>query len=225
MKSILTPMIIVVMLFISGCDAKYYKGIKSFEEDSGEGYKTITVITDYYGFSLEYPTFYEKKRPRNIYPEWTIPNTLVSFRAPKANHEVMVVSGDRFKTVTSEYIPAHIAVQLYDPTANSSIKARPASEILNDRLEGQARWENYKLIERSPIIVSGVEGEYVEWEVDWVTLFANKSNEPRLEYKWQVLFDHKGMRWEISALSSGSDLKDRIEADFHHVVKTFKILD
>ncbi|MFC2020568.1 hypothetical protein ACFLU1_02060 [Chloroflexota bacterium] len=226
LKSILALMVIVALIPMSGCDSEYYRGIESSEEDSGEGYKTITVVTDYYSFSFEYSTFYERWRPENLHPEWTIPATVVSLVAPKASREVVVPSGsDDIKIVTSQYIPGNISVYVYDLTADNSIEPLSATESLNETLEDWSRHDDFKLIERSQVMVSGMEAEYAEWELEWFSLSAKKSDEPPLEYNWQVLFSYEGLRWRIDAISFGPELREQIETDFKHVVKTFKILD
>ncbi len=213
---------------ITGCgsDAKYYEGVESSVVDVNEEYKLITVTTEYYSYSFEYSTYYIQKKPKNIRPEWEIPDGVTSLLAPNAEVDLVIPSDSKsVRSVKTSYTPAYISIHTYDPTFNGSESPRTSSETLTWRLEGEAKWENYKLIERYPLEVSGIVGDFAHWEVDWFNLFAEQSDEPPLEYRWQVLFDYKNFIWVIEASSLGPDYRDRIEADFHHTIETFKILD
>ncbi|MFC2003978.1 hypothetical protein ACFLUK_00315 [Chloroflexota bacterium] len=228
-RLLLSVLVIVSLMTSPGC--RRFKsindeGIESFIEDAGEGYKTITVITEQYSFSFEYSTFYEKVGPEVIDPEFTIPDTFVSFRAPETQVKLIAPSGkDDIKTVTTSFIPAHIAVHIYDPTFNGQSPSYNSTDRMNKHLEGESGHDNFKLIDRKLITVAGIEADYAKWEVGWFNLFAEKSDEPPLEYRWNVYFDYKGLIWWIKALSSGPEYRDRIDADFEHILETFKILD
>ena len=223
--SLVLSLLPVFPLSISGCDSEA-EGIDSYLEDSKEGYKIITVVTDEYSFSFEYSTYYSE-RVKNIHPEYERACSIVELLVPKATVDLIVPAGDSgLKTVSASYRPAYIAVYVSDSTLNNKRAGVTATERLNGRLKSEEdKWDNFKLIEHSTIIVSGIEGDYAEWEVDWFNLFANKSDEPPLEYRRQVSFDFKGLIWKIEALSLGPELKDQIKADFEHILETFEIFD
>ncbi|MFC1920700.1 hypothetical protein ACFLYQ_03130 [Chloroflexota bacterium] len=213
-------------MFITSCTPEKYKGIESVIEDTGEGYKTITVIYEHYSYSFEYSTFYELRRPERRELDWTIPETYMDLRAPEAKVDLVVPAGsDKVKTRTATFIPASISVYIYDPTNDGKSATYNATHNLNYRLEKEAKFDNFNLIERSPINLSGIKGEYAEWEVGWFNLFPKNDGESPMEYRWEVIFDYKNQIWWIEGLSSGSAYRERIDADFKHVIETFKILE
>jgi len=226
--SLLIVLSILVLISAPGCTKPdtSSKGIEFYEEDTGEGYITMTVITDNYSFSFEYSTFYERREPRNTRPEYTLTHTYTFLTAPKAKVDLVLPSGsNKVRTRTVTFIPASIVIDIYDPTLDGRIESYNSTERMNKHLVGEADFDNFRLIERSLITVSGIEAEYAEWEVGWFNLFPKTSGEPPLEYRWSIYFDHKDMIWWIRGLSSGPEYKDRIKADLDHIVKTFKILD
>ena len=227
LRPILT-VLIIVPLILSGCIFEHarYKNIDSIIEDSGEGYKTVTVTTERFSFSFEYSNFYELTRPEKSDLNWEVPSVYTDLRVPEAKVDVVLPSGkDDVRTASATFTPASIGIGIFDSSRNGERASYNATHFMNFQLEREASWDNFKLLERSPVTISGIDGEYAAWEVDWVGLFPKTDGDPPLEYRWYAVFDYKGQIWRIDGISSGPEYRDRIDSDFHHVLETFKILD
>lgn len=217
LKSILKSLVcltVVASLLLIGCIF------------SNNGFGTVEVNKEHYHFSFEYSTYYKKNGPKTIDPDWDIPGVSIGLLAPKAYVDLFVPADkDSTKAITASYTPANISVFIYDPTLNGQEPSYNGTDRMNIQLGNAAERNYFKLIERSKITVSGIEGDYAEYLEENINLFAEKSDKPRLERHWQIYLYHDDLIWSISALSQLEELDDKIRADFDHVVNTFKILD
>ena len=98
-----------------------------------------------------------------------------------------------------------------------------AADEIESVLEDEAKWANFQLLERSPITVSGVEGELVVYLVDKLMPIPVEDGK-NLEYVRAVYFDYNDLTWEIVA-KCNQEIMEQVIADFEHIVETFKILD
>lgn len=182
---------------------------------SPNSYKTMTVKNRIANFSFEYRRFYNVAGPDVV----SSPDlTYVQLLAPKKKVP-MIVPGEGGKLTTSsvDYVPASIEV--------SASKTAPVSA--NDRVDQvlatQAKWPNYKFLERSPVVVSGIAGELVTYEVDWFGLFPrSQDDKPKLKHVVEAHFGTGGLNWTLVA-ESEPETAQVTRTDFDHVVQTFKI--
>lgn len=98
-------------------------------------------------------------------------------------------------------------------------------------LEADILWsadtfEDYQILERSPVSVAGVEGEQV------ISSYTAEHDDPHADYFMKegltvnrdIYFDHNGFIWEITMMSI-EEMAEADEAVWEHILKTFKILD
>jgi hypothetical protein len=190
--------------------------------NSNDGYRSLTVENELCHFSLDYSTYYELEGP--MYDiEHTIPATWVHFGAPKKYVDMVVpADDDSIRTVSVSYVPASIRIDVYDPSPSSTAPQNALGRI-EGTLSDHAKWDNFELLERSPVTVSGIEGELIYYVTDWVGLFPSTEG-PKLEYIKQVFFDYDGLIWNIKAMSR-MEIDHRVMDDFEHLIETFQILD
>ena len=135
-------------------------------DSSNKGYKSITVENELCSFSFQYPAYYELHGP------WTdldriIPSTdiLLSAQIESEPVEVPDLDSGEIKTVIGHRSPSGISIEVYNPSQYESAP-QTAQERIEGTLAGGASWTNFKLLERSPITVSGVEGEMIVYLID-----------------------------------------------------------
>lgn len=221
-----TVMLLVAIVALSGCDI-LHKGYTT--QKSPEGYISLTVDNELAHYFIEYPAYYDRAGPR-LDMDWLAPFTSVELLAPKKHRDIIIPDPpkNKVKTVSAEYVPASILVYIFDPSKNDYFSYSHASgeyilhsytskTFAENVLSGEAKWEHFKLMERSPVMVSGIEGEMIVYETDW-SLFGTK-----LQYVRMVLFDYDGLIWRITGKAE-MELVDQMKADFDHVLETFKIL-
>ncbi len=98
-----------------------------------------------------------------------------------------------------------------------------AADRIEKVLEGLPIWENFKLLEHSPVTVSGMEGEIIVYLVDKLMPIPVEDGK-NLEYVRAVYFDYDDLTWEITA-KCNQEIKDQVKADFDHIIETFQILE
>ena len=189
--------------------------------DSTEGeYRTFTECNEMCSFSFEYSTYYEKP---DVHRDLSDEGHWIAFylKAPPKSLELIVpdTANDTVRTVTSSYAPAYIHVMIIRPEENSD----NAESRVDSTISHLARWENYELFDRSPITVSGIEGELIYYLVDWL-LPVPTGEGPGLKYVREVYFDYDGLIWWLEAISE-LEMVDQVKADFEHLLETFQILD
>jgi len=90
-----------------------------------------------------------------------------------------------------------------------------------------------KVLERSPVVISGISGELVvstydlySHRIPWPDpVFKGAPQGPELiEISREVYFDNNGFAWYIR-MTSTEEVAEEAKADFEHVINTFKILD
>ncbi len=188
---------------------------------SREGYRNLTVKNELVHYSVEYPASYDRAGPRVDYQSG--PLTSVTFLAPQKRIDIVVPSPveNEVKTVSAEYVPASIKILVWEPygppnTPNSS------SEYVENILSRGARLEYFRLLERSPITVSGIPGEMIYFVDEW-GLLAPKDEGVKLKFTRVVYFDCDGLIWRIDS-EAEEEMLDEVNAYFDYVLQTFKIL-
>ena len=121
--------------------------------------------------------------------------------------------GGKPDTVSLEYVPAYIGVAAYNPAASGL----SAAERIERVLYTEARWPDFKLLERSNVIVAGIQAELIAYQ-------TNQIVGPPVVYMADVYFDYGGFTWAFD-VKADLDLAETVRADFDHVLQTFKILE
>lgn len=184
-------------------------------------YESITVENELCSYSLTYPSIYEKQL-RNLF-DWDIPFSDLSLEGPISiqeaeifdpdTGEIKIVSGKRGTSV----IRIHIAnFKGYFGETYS------ATDKIASVLEDEAKWANFELLNRAPLMVSGVEGEVIEYLVDMLMPIP-KEDGKNLWYFCAVYFDYNGLTWVIEAQCI-QELKEQVKADFDYIVASFVII-
>jgi len=205
-----TIIIITSVNLPAGCD-------KSFD-----GYKKITINNELGSYSLEYPSHYEKNVWDNL--EFKVPYTYLIFEGPvrKETMDVFDPETGEIKKVTGERGTSEISVHVsnFKEYYGEYYSGAYFFKIL---LEGEAKWENFQLIERSPITVSDVEGELIVYLVDKLMPIPVEDGK-NLEYVRAAYFDYNELTWRIVA-KCNQDIQEEVTVYFNHLIETFEILE
>jgi hypothetical protein len=200
----------------TGCSCGY-------TEIESDGVRILTVTRDHYSFSVEYSTFYQRKGPNYITDGRAIPSISIDLAAPQKTMPLLYpVNEDELETVTVTYTPAVIGIHIYAPHDSPNF-SQSAIERLENDISDSSKWENFELLERYPVTVSGVEGELIAYVIDWFLPFAEGEG-PKLQYHRAVYFDYNGLIWTIEATTE-MEMVDQVKADFEHIIETFEILE
>ncbi len=213
MKFTLIPLAFIIVAFSwlnVGCDG------------SNSEFKEVTIKNELGHYSFEYPSHYNKKVWDNL--EFKVPYTHLILEGPVITEEVEIfdpetgdierVTGERGTSSISVYISNF---KIYYGESYSSV------DYIERLLEGEAEWENFQLLERSPITVSGVEGELIVYLVDKLMPIPVEDGK-NLEYVRAVYFDYNDLTWEIIA-KCNEDIQGEVTTHFNHIIETFKILE
>ena len=166
------------------------------------GYVLETLTKRDISFSFEYPVGYEKSDPN--------PYDTAGSSADVVGERYLALYND---TKTSK----QINIQLWIPTSDyPSAKARLDYYASNIENVGQ----NPEITERSPLSVAGIDGE----KLVYTYLLEDSTDMPNRINCWIVAFEGKGQIWFIS-MGTNMLETDEAQADFEHLINTFKILD
>jgi hypothetical protein len=202
---------IMLLLLVIGCNGS--PGV----------YKTVVVKSELCYYSFEYSGNYEKDGPRTELDR-TIPYTVLYLVAPAINEtaEVLDRNSGKIETVVGKRSPAGFTFDVYNP-----VKYESAPQTSQERIErtivGNQSWENFSLLERSSISVSGIKGEIITYLVDRLMPIPVE-NGKKLEYVRAVYFDYDGLLWVIE-VKCKEEISQQVKADFDHIIQSFKILE
>lgn len=178
---------------------------------SDDSYKTMNVKTKIASFSFEYRAYYrDVEGPEvfdgdSVYVNIMASKKEMSFPNPEP--------GGKPGTVLLEYVPAYIGVAAY----NQEGSGPSAAERIERVLSTEAKWPDFKLLERSAVTVDGIQGELIAYQ-------TNEIIGPPVVYMANVYFDYGEFTWSFDA-GADLDLAETVRADFDHVLQTFKILE
>jgi hypothetical protein len=172
------------------------------------GYREFIFREDNAHFSFEYPASYSKP-----YVDMTGLPELVSgetHRLIQDGEKVSVFSVMGFVILNPEYYSTNV----------SALLEKDLREY-----ESGFNYLEFKLLERSQISVSGIQGEQIIFSHMWKPEgYIGQKGEP---YPWRgrtVYFYSNGAIWEYY-LDSPLSTADQANADFEHILQTFKILE
>lgn len=208
--------LLAAMGALNGCNI-FHRGYTI--QRLSDGYIGLTVENESAHFYIEYPSYYDDRDgPSQFSRKGEIPSTSVTLLAQKKRENIVVPDPpkNKVKTVSAEYVPASILVHVFAP--RPSLNLHTSEDYIENRLSREARWEHFKLLERSPVTVSGVEGEMIVYVVDW---FLPRPQE--VKYIKSVYFDYDGLIWNIEG-EAEMEMVDQMKADFDYILETFKIL-
>jgi len=207
---VIIPVLIACIFLFPGCGTPL----------SDDDYKTMVVKSDVAGFSFEYRAYYHDIGGPYVVEEsdFTFTYVYVLARAKKktmANPE----PGGKGNPVAMSYVPASINVSASNQLLMQSKYSWTASERIEKSISSWSRWENYKLLERTTVVVAGIEAEMIVYEID--SIFSSWP----LEYHIEIAFDREGICWDIEATCRDTDLREMLVQDVEHVISTFEILE
>lgn len=185
-------------------------------------YKKITIENELCSFSLEYPAHYDKDFREVL--DFNIPFIYLLLDGPvvKETAEVFDPDSGSIKTVVGERGSSSINVIISNYKVYHG-ESYTATDRIEAVLKGMVKWENFQLLERSPITVSGVEGELIVYLVDKLMPVPVEDGK-NLEYVRAAYFDYNDLTWEIVA-KCNQDIQEEVTGYFNHIIGTFEILE
>lgn len=182
---------------------------------SDNDYKTMTVKNRIAHFSFEYRAYYHDIEGPRVVESATYRFTFVHIFSPQKERKVANPEpGSKGEGIDMSYTPAFMDVR----AADASFYHSPASTRIENSLNSWTRWENFKLLERSPVVVAGIEAELIAYQID--SIFPTWP----LEYHIEISFDYGGLQWDIEA-NTDLDMQEMLRSDVEHIIATFKIIE
>lgn len=208
MKNIYILLVSLILVALTSC------------QGSDNDYKTMVVKNRIASFSFEYRSYYRDKEGPDIVerPDFQYAYVYMLTRAKErtmANPE----PGGKGKPVAMSYVPASIHILVDNKFLLHSKYSPTAHERIENSISSWSKWKHFKLMERSKVMVAGIEAELIAYEID--SIFSSWP----LEYCVEIAFDHEGLCWEIEATSRDPELHEVVRQDVEHLIATFKILE
>jgi hypothetical protein len=194
----------------------------AFPQFSCSPFKQIKIENELGSYSLEYRSLYKREIRDNL--KFNPPYAHLILEGPiKAEEaEVFDPNTGKIRTVAGKRVTSSITVTISNYKSYFG-EAYSAADKIENVLEDEAEWANYKLLERSPLTVSGVQGEMIVYLVDKLMPIPREDGK-NLEYVRAVFFDYNNLTWEIEA-KCNQEIQDQVKADFDHIIQTFVILE
>jgi hypothetical protein len=185
-------------------------------------YNQITIKNELGAYSFEYSSKYSKEVADDL--EFDIPFTHLILDGPVKNETTEIIDPEsgEIKTVTGRRGTSSIEVGISNYKVHYG-ESYDAAFRISKELEGAKKWDNFKLINRYSVLVSGIEGEIIEYLIDKLMPIPVEDGN-NLWYCLEVFFDYNGLVWSIKARGN-QEIREELKADFDHIVETFKILD
>jgi hypothetical protein len=183
-------------------------------------YQMFTARNTFCSFSVEYPsTFDHTDGPRlDVQEEYFS----VGFAFPEKEYQMVdpALDGKNAGAVTVYHTPAYISIFI-----SKSDRGFTAKTLVEDYLDKESSWADYELLERSTMIISGINAEYAHFVDSSLLpmLPAPGKDIPLKHYIW-AYFDYNDLIWQIE-VEYDEEMAKQIESDFEHVIQTFKLLD
>ena len=164
------------------------------------GYTRFTVKEGLALFSFEYPTFFLKPRlDRSHEPAYDHVGSLGASIPPEQGIEFLFI----YIRSPSDSFP--------DSSTKLDSDLKEQFETLRD----------FRLLERSPIDVSGSRGELITFTYYGLTILLEQGG-PEIGTSYVAYFDHDGLIWEIIITADEDGAKDA-KTHIEHILETFKI--
>ncbi|MBN1692599.1 MAG: hypothetical protein JW845_03490 [Dehalococcoidales bacterium] len=163
------------------------------------GYKEVTLTRKGIQFSFEYPSSYEE--------------FCYSFQSEDFYVGLVRYSVDSQERLVDRKIDIYIfKTDIGRPDATSSLNSFLENRVFD--------YEEFQLLERSSVKVSGIDGELIIYSGYYdIGYFISEHLKV-----WAVYLDYKDIIW-ILIISSAIDTSDGAEAEFQHFIDTFRFLN
>ena len=184
-------------------------GITGCAGPTNSAYREFTLRMGSTHFSFEYPASYQKP-----HVDWTALPQLTSVT-------ILHVIGNGGESS----IDSHIGIYLmYSKYYSTDAKALLESDLAE--YENGSYVSDFKLLDRSQISVSGIQGEQFSYSHTWYpdALSPKSSGNPYPMLGRIIYFYSDGVIWELS-VDSPLSTAEQAKIDFDHILQTFKILD
>jgi len=172
----------------------------------------------------------------NRYKEFHLLNGIAycSFEYPASHEEPFVeaYSAPDETYLTTDFIPAEterpeisFGMHIYrgyeeSPDAKAALEGSLQFYETNEDLR-----PDFKLLDRSPVMVAGVWGEQIVYSYSWFPYsYLGPKAKPITRIVREIYLDHQGVIWEIYARYD-AEVSETAKTDFEHLLDTFQFLD
>ncbi|MBN1160860.1 MAG: hypothetical protein JXA17_02785 [Dehalococcoidales bacterium] len=192
---------LVIPIFIISMMPMPLTGCSGNHENTTTGYVTETLTKRGIDFSFEYPDDYEKNEFIQDDDTEDLGYIVLQYMASTDNNMTRKI----------------INVQLWNPTADWQ-DARTKLDNYADNLDFTGK--DVEIYERSPLQVAGTDAEKMVFSM----LVEDIQNIPNKLTGWVTAFDYGGQIWFLVVTTNMEDTEE-VEADFVHLIESFKLLD
>ena len=177
------------------------------------GYKTFEIDKKVYKFSFEYPSGYNL----DTYFSQDLIYSNISLSLPwkSYRHQNPEPGAKIGEMVNWQHTPGFFEILVW---GNSKSFTTAKEELDNDLIKRESAWESFNLLERSQILVSGVDCESALFTDSVLAL--NPDNP--IKYYKRVYFKNMDSFY-IIRFECESDLFEQVSQDFQHVLDTFHL--
>jgi len=178
-----------------------FTGCSDTPENTTPGYITESLTKRGIDFSYEYPDDYEKNE--SVYEE----------ESDERDYVVLQYYASTDNDTTRKII----SIQLWNPTADWQ-DATTKLDYYRDNLDFTG--ENVVIHERSSLQVAGVDAEKMVFSM----VVEDLTDIPNRLTGWIAAFDYKEQIW-FFVVTTNMEATDEVEADFEHIIESFKFPD
>jgi hypothetical protein len=187
-------------------------------------YRAITVKSQFCHYQVEYPQRRYVKHGPETHEEYAIPTTDLTFSAPEVRKvaKVMDLKTGKISKQSGWWVPSYIGIAVFDPTEYFG-EPKTAKWYIEGTISNLSSWKNFKVLENTQAMVSGINVLYLSYFIDPLMPIPKEDGE-NLSYRCEIYFEHNGFIWCIDG-GCDQDIMMQFQADFDHVVNSFKILE
>jgi hypothetical protein len=168
-------------------------------------YQEILITKQGVSFIFKCPITYQNQE-----------KTPTSFES--ASHVGFLRPNGKTITIDPSNINTGLNIYVYDTTSEYP----NAKTYLDKCLQGYSISPNYELFERSPIVLSGVESEFVSYKVK--SGLSGEYLDSQVSYYREVYLDYKDKIWVIGAFCY-KEMTSQVENEFSQIISSFKFLN
>jgi hypothetical protein len=190
----------IILLMVTTISITFI-GCSSTPEDATPGYVSETYTKRGISFSFQYPDDYEKNE--SVYEE--------------ESDERDYISLQYYASINNDTLRKVINIQLWNPTQDWQ-DARTKLDYYADNLDFTG--EDVVIHERSPLQVAEVDGEKMVFSM----VVEDITNMPNRLTGWIAAFDYRDQIWFL-VVTTNMEPTDEVEADFVHLIESFKFPD
>ncbi len=201
-------LLLALLIFLLGCD-------QSAKGDLVVSGHSVTMTSMVGSYRFEYSGDYDIVDP-GVSDNWLHTYSSLTLLAPKDYMPGIIPNPSKGTVETQQlkYSPSVIDIFVLDGAEdNSTAKTR-----LDSKLNWLAKSDDFVLLDRSPVVVSGIEGEQVTY-MDKKMLLS-----PVIDWVREVYFDYDGLVWIITT-SCDEDKQQDFRPDFASVLSSFTVLE